>query len=138
MATDAVIDLVRRYLNLLREEGFHVQRAVVFGSQARDEAHADSDIDLLIPSPDFDALTWKQEERIWSLTARLDSRIEPIPCGESRWRSDEVSPLIEAVRLEGIVIDMDPQVPPHPAREVAAFNLTSGGDGAWAQGGTAG
>jgi len=116
MATDAIVNLVRRYLNLLREEGFHIQRAVIFGSQARDEAHADSDIDLLIPSPDFDELTWKQEERLWALTARLDSRLEPIPCSESRWWSDEVSPLIEAARLEGIVVDVDPQVPPHPAR----------------------
>ena len=118
MATDVVIDLVRRYLTLLRAEGFHVQRAVVFGSQARGEAHADSDIDLLIPSPDFDALTWKQEERLWALTARLDSRIEPVLCGETHWWGDEVSPLLEAVRLEGIVIDLDPQIPPHLAREV--------------------
>jgi len=117
MASKAVIDLVRRYLNLLRAEGFRVNRAVLFGSQARGEAHVDSDIDILIASPDFERLTWKQEERLWALTARLDSRLEPIPCGASQWRNDQVSPLIEIARSEGIVIDIDPKTPPHPARE---------------------
>ena len=117
MASDAVIDLVRRYLNLLRQEGFQVDRAVLFGSQARDDAHSDSDIDLLITSTDFETLTWQQEERLWSLTARLDSRLEPIPCSESHWRADVVSPLIEAARLEGIVIHRDSRVRVYPARE---------------------
>lgn len=117
MVPDVVIDLVRRYLNLLRAEGFRIERAILFGSQARATARAESDIDLLIPSPDFDALTWKQEERLWALAARLDSRIEPIPCGESRWQTDDESPLIEAARLEGIVVDLDPRTLPYPARE---------------------
>ena len=117
MASDVVIDLVRSYLELLRQEGFSADRAVLFGSQARGDAYADSDIDLLIPSTDFEQLTWKQEERLWSLTARLDSRLEPIPCGESRWQTDDVSPLIETARLEGIVIYVDQRIPPRRARQ---------------------
>lgn len=110
MATDAVIDLVRRYLQLLRAEGFRIQRAILFGSQARGTAQTDSDIDLLIPSPDFEALTWQQEERLWALTARLDSRLAPIPCGESRWQHDDASPLLEAARTEGTIIELDAEV----------------------------
>ena len=117
MASEAVIDLVRSYLNLLRGEGFHVNQAVLFGSYARGEMRADSDIDILITSADFEQLTWKQEERLWALTARLDSRLEPIACGESVWQNDDISPLVETARIEGIVIDVDPRVPPHPARE---------------------
>jgi len=127
MVPDVVIDLVRRYLNLLRAEGFRIERAIIFGSQARATARAESDIDLLIPSPDFDALTWKQEERLWALTTRLDSRIEPIPCGESRWQTDDESPLIEAARLEGIVVDLDPQTLPYPAREDSGQRAESRG-----------
>ena len=117
MVPDAVIDLVRRYLSLLREHGFNTSRAVLFGSQVRGEAHADSDIDLLVLSADFEALTWKQEERLWMLTAQLDTRLGPIPCGERRWQMDEVSPLLEAARLEGIIVDIEAEVPPYPARE---------------------
>lgn len=117
MASEAVIRLVRDYLNLLSREGFRVSRAVLFGSQARGEPHADSDIDILITSPDFDHLTWKQEEKIWALTARVDSRIEPVPCAEWRWQGDQVSPLIEVARLDGIVIAADAQVAPYPAKQ---------------------
>jgi len=116
MASEAVIDLVRDYLELLNREGFHVYRAVLFGSQARGEPRADSDIDILITSPDFEQLTWTQEEKLWALTARLDTRLEPIACGESRWRNDDVSPLIEAARREGIVINIDPHALPYPAQ----------------------
>jgi predicted nucleotidyltransferase len=117
MVSETVIRLTRRYLSLLREHGFNVHRAVLFGSQVRGGAHADSDIDLLILSTDFETLTWKQEEQLWMLTARLDTRLEPIPCGERRWQMDEVSPLLEAARLEGVVVDIEAEVPLYPARE---------------------
>lgn len=120
--SQTVIDLVHRYLNLLHQENFLVSRAVLFGSQARGEGHADSDIDVLIISPAFEPLTWAQEERLWTLTVHLDSRLEPIPCGELHWRTDRVSPLLAAARQEGIVIDLDPNVPPYPARKEFATN----------------
>ena len=123
MASAVVIGLVRDYLNVLSREGFRVHRAVLFGSQARGDPHADSDIDILIASPDFEHLDWKQEEKIWALTARVDSRIEPVPCAEWRWRDDQVSPLIEVARLEGIVIEADPGVPPYPAKQEFSLGM---------------
>jgi predicted nucleotidyltransferase len=116
MAAEAVIELARRYLLLLRKHGFHLDRAVLFGSYARGEAQTDSDIDLLLPSVDFETLTWKQEELLWSLTAQVDSRIEPIPCTERQWWGDQVSPLIEIARQEGIIIEVDSALT-YPARQ---------------------
>ncbi|MFQ5614013.1 MAG: nucleotidyltransferase domain-containing protein [Anaerolineae bacterium] len=110
MALDAVIAEVRQYLALLREHGFQIERAVLFGSHARGETRAGSDIDLLLVSAGFEKLTWKQEEMLWSLTAQIDSRIEPIPCSERQWWDDQVSPLIQIARLEGIVIKVDTEV----------------------------
>lgn len=116
MALEAVINLARRYLALLHQYGFQVDRAVLFGSYARGEAQANSDIDLLLPSADFEALTWQQEELLWSLTAQVDSRIEPIPCTERQWQTDQVSPLIEIARQEGIIIEVDTTAT-YPARQ---------------------
>jgi predicted nucleotidyltransferase len=116
MATDPVISLVHRYLLLLRKHGIQIDRAILFGSQARGEAQADSDIDLLLPSPDFERLTWKQEELLWSLTAQVDTRIEPIPCTERQWWTDQSSPLIDIARQEGLVIEVDTAVI-YPARQ---------------------
>ena len=116
MALDTVIDLVRRYLALLRQHGIQIDRAVLFGSQARGQAHANSDIDLLLLSPDFETLTWKQEELLWALTAQVDSRLEPIPCGERQWWTDQISPLIEMARQEGLVIEVDATIT-YPAHQ---------------------
>ena len=116
MALDFIIELTRCYLNLLRQNGIRIDRAILFGSQARGEAQADSDIDLLLPSPDFETLTWKQEELLWSLTAQVDTRIEPIPCTERQWWTDQSSPLIDIARQEGLVIEADIAVT-YPARQ---------------------
>jgi predicted nucleotidyltransferase len=116
MVPDSIIDLVRRYLKLVRKHGIQINQAVLFGSQARGEAQADSDIDLLLPSPDFEELTWKQEELLWALTAQVDTRIEPIPCTERQWLTDQSSPLIDIARQEGLVIEVDTAVM-YPARQ---------------------
>jgi predicted nucleotidyltransferase len=116
MVPDSIIDLVRCYLKLVRKHGIQINQAVLFGSQARGEAQADSDIDLLLPSPDFEELTWKQEELLWALTAQVDTRIEPIPCTERQWLTDQSSPLIDIARQEGLVIEVDTAVM-YPARQ---------------------
>jgi predicted nucleotidyltransferase len=116
MVPDSIIVLVRRYLKLVRKHGIQINQAVLFGSQARGEAQADSDIDLLLPSPDFEELTWKQEELLWALTAQVDTRIEPIPCTERQWWTDQSSPLIDIARQEGLVIEVDTAVM-YPARQ---------------------
>lgn len=33
-----------------------------------------------------------------------DNRIEPIPCGEREWETDQSRPILEIARREGIVI----------------------------------
>jgi len=38
------------------------------------------------------------------VAARTDSRIEPIPCGERQWIEDDVTPIIEIARREGVQV----------------------------------
>jgi hypothetical protein len=38
---------------------------------------------------------------LWRAAARTDVRIEPIPCGEKQWETDDESAIIEIARREG-------------------------------------
>ena len=38
---------------------------------------------------------------LWCQAARVDSRIEPIACGEKQWQEDDSSIILEMARREG-------------------------------------
>ena len=80
-------------------------RAVLFGSHARGEGNEWSDIDIVVIAREFDGPPDRRlVDKLWVLRARTDSRIEPIPCGEKRWETEDGSPLLEIARREGVVI----------------------------------
>ena len=102
MVTDAVVASVQGYLQALRDRGLPVRFGVVFGSQATGRADEWSDIDLLVVSPHFDGPRSRRDiNRLWHVAARVDSRIEPFPCGERQWTRDDASAIIEIARREG-------------------------------------
>ncbi|MDY0270048.1 hypothetical protein [Trichloromonas sp.] len=56
--------------------------------------------------PPFDDLRDRSAVNLlWRLAARIDSRIEPIPCGSRQWREDDSSAIIEIARREGHILD---------------------------------
>jgi len=96
---------IRRYVQAVREAGIQARRVVLFGSHARGEATEWSDIDLVVIAPQLDDLAdYKLVDRLWELRAYTDSRIEPIPCGEREWETDDTRPILDVARREGIVI----------------------------------
>jgi len=105
MLEDSVLTAVRQYLAALKDAGIEVELAVIYGSQASGEAHEWSDIDLLVVSAQYDALKDRSAIKfLWQLAARIDSRIEPIPCGSRQWREDDSSAIIEIARREGEIL----------------------------------
>ena len=105
MAVQSVVHIVQQFLALLEEEGIEARFGVLFGSQARGTAHELSDIDLLVVSPLFDSdFSYSDTALLWRLAARVDSRIEPVPCGDIQWSEDDGNPLIEIARQEGRVV----------------------------------
>ena len=104
MADRAVIELVRRYLTALWENGIEAEKAVLFGSQARGDARPDSDIDILVLADEFDRDRWGKESELWRLTLKADSRIQPIPAGVKQFLDDDTSPVIAIARREGLEI----------------------------------
>ena len=105
MVESTVMTAIRRYLAALPDHGIHAKRAVLFGSFARGGAHEWSDIDLIVIAPEFDGpRSATLVEELWVATAAADNRIEPIPCGEAEWETEEGSPILEIARREGIIV----------------------------------
>jgi predicted nucleotidyltransferase len=106
MLEQSVLTSIKKYLAALATKGITVERAVVFGSQARGQADEWSDIDLMVVSPQFDEIKDRSVVNLlWRLAARIDSRIEPIPCGSRQWRDDDSSAIIEIARREGEILE---------------------------------
>ena len=105
MVDPAILKLVQGYLRSLGDYGLTVRFAVLFGSQAAGKGHAESDIDLVVVSPEFDRdFPRSKVDLLWRTAARVDSRIEPLPCGERQWLEDDSTPIIEMARREGVPI----------------------------------
>lgn len=102
MADESILSVIHAYFDAVRSHGVPVELGVLFGSQARDQQLADSDIDLLVVSPRFDEPRSRRDiDLLWRIAARVDSRIEPFPCGSRQWREDRTSPLLTVVREHG-------------------------------------
>lgn len=107
MVDESIIEEVRRYLRRVAEAGIPVVSAVLFGSFARGEQRPDSDIDLLVLSPSFDAgVDFDMANELCRLTRYVDHRIEPHAVGVREFEDDEASPLIGIARQEGVIVKL--------------------------------
>jgi predicted nucleotidyltransferase len=105
-----ILEIVWRYARALETHGVTVPFVVVFGSQATGRTHEWSDIDLLVVSPIFDRpRRLKDALLLWEVAADIDSRIEPIACGEKQWTDDDSSAIIEIARREGECVEATTQ-----------------------------
>lgn len=106
MVSQSIDAVVRQYLHALAEVGIHARRAVLFGSHAKGTADEWSDIDLVVISPELEPPAGRQlVNKLWELRATTDSRVEPIPCGEKEWETDESRPILEIARREGVLVN---------------------------------
>ncbi len=104
MVDAKIIDIVKKYLSVLSNEGIFISKAFIYGSQVNGTATEDSDIDLMLISPIFDQDTDKYAPILWLSTRKVSYNIEPIAVGKKRFESEDNSPLIEIVKQEGVEI----------------------------------
>ena len=105
MVEISTVAIVRRYIEALASFGIHASRVILFGSFARGDASDLSDIDLVVIAPEFDGpREVSLVETLWQATMLADNRIEPIPCGEREWETEQGRPILEIARREGVVI----------------------------------
>jgi len=96
---------VSEYIRILNDSGLLIDKAFLFGSAARNDWNEGSDIDVMLVSKRFDDSSDDLAYGlIWKLTRKVDRRIEPFAVGLSRFNNDEVSPLLQIVKKEGIPI----------------------------------
>ncbi|MBT9172387.1 MAG: hypothetical protein DDT21_00768 [Syntrophomonadaceae bacterium] len=75
-AKRTIDEIVRAYLSELGKYGLKVERAYLFGSQARGDAYPDSDIDLLLVSSAFAEMPISEQWKI--LGKAVLALMEPI------------------------------------------------------------
>jgi uncharacterized protein len=78
-STNQIIELVKKYLLILKEKNIPVQKAVLFGSYVKGNYREDSDIDIAIVSNVFKGDRFLDRKMVVPLRRGLDSRIEPMP-----------------------------------------------------------
>lgn len=102
MVKNEVIEILRKYIFLLRAEGISIDKAFLYGSYLSNTATNDSDIDLMIvmENENDDYIAGK----IWSLTQKVNSKIEPYLVGTNRFYNNDNSPLIDLVKRTGLEI----------------------------------
>jgi predicted nucleotidyltransferase len=106
MVERSLVAVIQKYLEALSASGIENPRAVLFGSHVNGMTDTWSDIDILVLSPVFDhAISRDQVNLLWRTAARIDSRIEPVPCGKRQWEEDDSSALVEIARRTGIAIE---------------------------------
>lgn len=104
MADQKIIALLKRYLALLEAEGISVEKAFLYGSYSLNTATENSDIDLMLVTNNKDANDDLIVGRIWSLTRKVNPRIEPFLISSERFSQNIDSPLVELVKQKGIEI----------------------------------
>jgi predicted nucleotidyltransferase len=101
MAKREIVEILRKYIFILRSEGIAIDKAYLYGSYLSNTATDESDIDVMIVTEtEDDYLTGK----IWSLTRKVNSKIEPYLVGKGRFINNMESPLIDLVKRTGLEI----------------------------------
>ncbi len=104
MATTEVIELLKKYVLLLNTEGISVYKAYLFGSYSTNTASNTSDIDVMIVSDNYDENDDEASGKIWKLTRKVNTKIEPFLIGKKKFNDDNSSPLISMIKTHGIEI----------------------------------
>jgi predicted nucleotidyltransferase len=71
--------VIGQYLTSLRDHGFQIQDAILFGSYASGQANQWSDIDLALVSNEFEGVRFKDKNKIRKITISVSTDLEVLP-----------------------------------------------------------
>ena len=103
ITTEEMVVKVKELVERLRSENIRVSRAYLYGSYATGAAHADSDIDVAIVSPDLTGDRLQDMLRLTLIATELDVRFEVIGFRPEQFCDEH--PLVWEIKSNGILID---------------------------------
>ncbi|GFN22710.1 nucleotidyltransferase domain-containing protein [Thermanaeromonas sp. C210] len=84
--------IVEQFAEALKTQGIQIDKIILFGSRARGDAREDSDIDLLVVSPDFARMPlYRRYEVLGRALARVMQPIEPLACTPEEVQVEKLS-----------------------------------------------
>lgn len=104
MVKREIIETLKKYMMLLNSEGICIYKAFLFGSYSTGTASDESDIDIMIVSDNCDENDDVAIGKIWKLTRKVNTKIEPFLIGTKKFANDDTSPLISMIKSSGIEI----------------------------------
>jgi predicted nucleotidyltransferase len=104
MATNEVIELLKKYIALLNVEGISVYKAFLFGSYSTNNASDESDIDVMIVSDKYDENDDIAAGKVWVTTRKVNTKIEPFLIGLNKFNDENSSPLVNMIKDKGIEV----------------------------------
>ncbi len=97
---DKIQRIISQYLAALKEHGFQIQEAILFGSYARGNANQWSDIDLALVSNEFEGVRFTDKNKIRKITISVSSDLEVLPFNPKDFTSG--NPLVKEILATGI------------------------------------
>ena len=88
------IELVKKFAYIAKKY-FHVKMIILYGSYARENYRADSDIDVAVVVDKIDDDILSAEKLLFKLRREVDSRIEPILLEKNNDPADFLSEILK-------------------------------------------
>jgi len=103
MSKTQVKNIVKKYADKLKTEGYPFSAIYLFGSHAQGNANKWSDIDIAVISDKLKKNWWKNEILLSHLSLDVDLRIEPHGFTKKDFKK-EYDPMIYEIKKTGIKI----------------------------------
>ena len=115
-SADQLRQRIETYLSAVRQQ-YRIEKAILFGSYAKGTQREDSDIDLLLLSPDFKSIHMldRLEKLGWIAWQAKTSYIQPIGYTPEEYENADDFHLIAEVRDTGLVVYEANKADPEPA-----------------------
>ena len=105
MVENETLELLKEYINLLNENRIRIKYAYLYGSYLNNSNSENSDIDLmLVTENDCDDF---EIGKIWSLTRKVNSKIEPYIINYQSFINNINSPILALVKRDGFLINYE-------------------------------
>ena len=104
MGQDAVLNTVRQFKDALESHNIHVEKLILFGSHAAGMAREDSDIDLVVISPNFSGMSyWDRIDILSEAIHQVYAPIEASAFTPEEWSSEKS--LIVDYAKDGVLVN---------------------------------